>query len=76
MKEQEISISVKNKKLFSGKMDKSYVFYEVIVPKTLIADNKIILDIELSNKLSSPSAVERNDGRLLGAAVSHIEYYE
>ena len=76
MKEQEINISVKNKKLLSRKMDKSYAFYEVIVPKTLIDDNKIILDIELSNKLSSPSAVGRNDGRLLGAAVSHIEYYE
>lgn len=76
MQEQEISISVKNKRLLNRKMDKNYAFYEVIVPKTLIVDNKIILDIELSNKLSSPSAVGRNDGRLLGAAVSHIEYYE
>lgn len=76
MKEQVISISVKNKMLLSRKMDKGYAFYEVIVPKTLIVDNKIILEIELSNKISSPSAVGRNDGRLLGIAVSNIEYYE
>lgn len=76
MKEQVISISVKNKMLLSRKMDKNYAFYEVIVPKKLIVDNKIILDITLSNNISTPSAVGRKDGRLLGIAVSNIEYYE
>lgn len=73
---QEISISVNNKKLLIRKMDKNYAFYEVIVPKKLIVDNKIILDITLSNNISTPSAVGRKDGRLLGVAVSNIEYYE
>lgn len=76
VKEQEISISVNNKKLLIRKMDKNYAFYEVIVPKKLIVDNKIIIDIVLSDNISSPSAVGRNDGRLLGVAVSNIEYYE
>lgn len=74
--EQEINIAVNNKKLLSRKMNKEDAFYEVVVPKECIIDNKIILDIELSNKISSPSAVGRNDGRLLGVAVSNIEYYE
>lgn len=76
VKEQEISISVNNKKLLSRKMDKNYAFYEVVVPKEYIIDNKIILDITLSNNISTPSAVGRKDGRLLGVAVSNIEYYE
>ena len=46
------------------------------MPKEYIVDNKVILDIELMNKISSPGAVGKNDGRFLGIAVSNIEYYE
>lgn len=76
IKEQEINISVKNKKLLNRKMNKGYAVYEIVVPKEYIVDNKVILDIELMNKISSPGAVGKNDGRFLGIAVSNIEYYE